>query len=195
MMESEYLELQQYQRRPLPTLRDLVAVLFRQRWVMLTAFAIVVIGVLLSGVWLPRYDAHMKILVRRQRTDAMVSPQATAAPQYNGDQVSEEDINSEVELLNSEDLLRKVVIANGLHDKHGFSVGNDDEQVRIATAVQRLGKDLKIEPLRKTNVISVTYKSRDPQLAARVLNTLSAAYTEKHLEVHRSSGEFKFFDQ
>jgi uncharacterized protein involved in exopolysaccharide biosynthesis len=28
-----------------------------------------------------------------------------------------------------------------------------------------------------------------------VLRALAAAYTEKHLEVHRSSGEFKFFDQ
>ena len=195
MMESEYLELQQYQRRPLPTLRDVIAVLFRQRWVMLAAFAVVVIGVLLSGVWLPKYEAQMKILVRRQRSDAVVTSSANAPAQYNGDQVSEEDINSEVELLNSEDLLRKVVMATGLQEKHGFSFGRDDEQVRIATAVQRLSKDLKIDPLRKTNVISVSYKSRDPQLAAKVLNALSAGYTEKHLEVHRPTGEFKFFDQ
>ncbi len=32
-------------------------------------------------------------------------------------------------------------------------------------------------------------------MAARVLATLATAYMEKHLEVHRSSGEFKFFDQ
>jgi uncharacterized protein involved in exopolysaccharide biosynthesis len=170
-------------------------VLFRQRWVMLAAFAIVVIGVLISGVWLPKYEAHMKILVRRQRMDAIVSPQANVTAQYNGDQVSEEDINSEVELLNSEDLLRKVVMTNGLQEKHGFSLGRDDEQVRVATAVQWLSKDLKIEPLRKTNVISVSYQSRDPHMATKVLQALSAAYTEKHLEVHRPSGEFKFFDQ
>ena len=32
-------------------------------------------------------------------------------------------------------------------------------------------------------------------MAEEVLKALAAAYTEKHLEVHRPSGEFKFFDQ
>lgn len=75
----------------------------------------------------------------------------------------------------------------------GFFGGGDE--VRIAKAVRHLGADLKIEPLRKTNVISVRYRSSDPELAAKVLKALAAGYTEKHLEVHRSSGEFKFFDQ
>jgi len=61
--------------------------------------------------------------------------------------------------------------------------------------VRKLGKDLTIEPLRKTNVISVRYQARDPEMAAKVLKALAAAYMEKHLEVHRPSGEFKFFDQ
>jgi len=194
-MENEYLEIQQYQRRPLPTLRDIAAVMFRQRWVMLAAFAVVIIAVLLSGVWIPAYEAQMKILVRRQRVDALVSPQANLAASYNNGQVSEEDINSEVELLNSEDLLRKVVLANGLQERKGFSIGHNNERVRVEAAVRSLSRALKIEPLRKTNVISVSYKSRDPQLAVKVLNALSVAYTEKHLEVHRPSGEFKFFDQ
>ncbi len=32
-------------------------------------------------------------------------------------------------------------------------------------------------------------------MAAKVLSALATAYMEKHLEVHRSTGEFKFFDQ
>ncbi len=67
--------------------------------------------------------------------------------------------------------------------------------MRIATAVRKLASDLKIEPLRKSNVISVEYSNRNPQMAAHVLQALSAAYTEKHLELHRASGELKFFDQ
>ncbi len=44
-------------------------------------------------------------------------------------------------------------------------------------------------------MISVSYEARDPKLAEEVLKALAAAYTEKHLEVHRPFGEFKFFDQ
>ena len=193
-MRNEELAIEPHIPQPLPTLRDVVAVLFRQRWPMLIAFAIVVIAVVLSGVWVPKYETQMKILVRRQRSDAIVTSSANAPPQFAGDQVSEEDLNSEVELLNSEDLLRKVVLTTGLSGKSGAPADHASE-VMIAKAVRKLSKDLKIEPLRKTNVISVRYHASDPELAAAVLNALAAAYTEKHLEVHRSSGEFKFFDQ
>jgi len=145
-------------------------------------------------VWIPKYEAQMKILALRQRSDAMVTPSANAPDQFSNDQVSEEDLNSEVELLNSDDLLRKVVLTTGLS---GVSNSPNDleSEVRIATAVRKLGKDLVIEPVRKANVISVSYPARDPETAAKVLKALAAAYMEKHLEVHHPSGEFKFFDQ
>src|ERR1035438_7624681 len=50
-------------------------------------------------------------------------------------------------------------------------------------------------PLRRTNVISVTFESRDPELSARVLNSVASLYVEKHLQMHRPAGEFKFFDE
>jgi uncharacterized protein involved in exopolysaccharide biosynthesis len=194
IMKSDELALQRYVRPPLPTLRDIIAVLFRQRWPMLTAFALVVIAVAVSGVWIPKYEAQMKILALRQRSDAMVTPSANAPVQFSNDQVSEEDLNSEVELLNSDDLLRKVVLSTGLDGLSGSSTGGDNA-VSLVKAVRKLSKDLTIEPVRKTNVISVSYRDRDPEMAAKVLKALAAAYMEKHLEVHRSSGEFKFFDQ
>ena len=193
-LRADELAIERYARQPLPTLRDMAAVPFRQRWPMLTAFGFVVVAVLVSGLWVPKYEAQMKILVRRQRSDAIVTSSANAPSQYSGDQVSEEDLNSEVELLNSQDLLRKVVLATGLSGKASSSSDRNSE-VTIAKAVRKLGKDLTIEPLRKSNVISVRYQARDPRMAEEVLKSLAAAYTEKHLEAHRSSGEYKFFDQ
>jgi uncharacterized protein involved in exopolysaccharide biosynthesis len=194
IMRTDELAIERYRRQPLPTSRDIIAVLFRQRWPMVAAFAVVVTAVLVSGLWIPKYEAQMKILALRQRSDAMVTSSANAPSQFNNDQVSEEDLNSEVELLNSDDLLRKVVLITGLSGKSG-SLTDRETEVRIAMAVRELGKDLKIQPIRKTNVISVSYQARDPKMAEQVLRTLAAAYTEKHLEVHRPAGEFKFFDQ
>lgn len=193
-MESEKLAIQQYIRRPAPTLRDIVTVPFRQGRAMLGGSALAVIAVIVSGFWIPKYDAHMKILVRRQRSDAMVTTSASAPNQFVSDQVSEEDLNTEVELLNSEDLLRKVVLQTGLVAKP-TSPGDPDFEAQTTKAERDLAKDLKIEPLHKSNVISVRYEARDPKKAAEVLAALSTAYTQKHLEMHRSSGEFKFFDQ
>jgi uncharacterized protein involved in exopolysaccharide biosynthesis len=194
IMRTDALAIERYTRQPLPTLRDIIAVLFRQRWPMLAAFILVVIAVAVSGVWVPKYEAQMKILALRQRSDAMVTSSANAPSQYSNDQVSEEDLNSEVELLNSDELLRKVVLTTGLNNQSGSST-DSGSAVSVAKAVRNLSTDLKIEPLRKTNVISVSYAARDPKMAEEVLKALSAAYMDKHMELHRSSGEFKFFDQ
>jgi uncharacterized protein involved in exopolysaccharide biosynthesis len=191
---NELAVVERESQRPFPTLRDLVAVLFRQRWAMLVAVAAVIVLVVVSGLWIPKYEAQMKIVVRRQRSDAIVSSSANAPSQYSSDQVSEEDLNSEVELLNSQDLLRKVVLSTGLNGNPG-SRTDRGSKVRIAMAVRNLGKELKIEPIRKSNVILVRYQAGNPEMAAEVLKALAAEYTEKHLEVHRSTGEFKFFDQ
>jgi uncharacterized protein involved in exopolysaccharide biosynthesis len=52
-----------------------------------------------------------------------------------------------------------------------------------------------VEPLRKTRLISVTYRAADAQHAARVLDRLAARYLEKHLEVHRPEGAHEFFTE
>src|SRR5207249_4090202 len=54
---------------------------------------------------------------------------------------------------------------------------------------------LKVEPIKLTNLISVTYRASDPHQAAYVLNTLSNLYLETHLAMHRISGAFDFFHQ
>ena len=161
---------------------------------MLVAFFIILASVAVSGMWVPTYETDMKILVRRQRSDTIVTTSANAPSQLFSDQVSEEDLNSEVELLKSEDLLRKVVQSTGLSGTQG-DLTSHESQVRIARAVRKLAADLRVEGLHKSNIIEVEYRSRDPKLAANVLNSLAAVYLEKHLEVHRSSGEFQFFDQ
>lgn len=193
LQTQDGLAIEAYGRPSLPTSRDVVTMLFRQRRVLLISFLLVLIGATLSGIWIPKYESQMKILVRRQRNDMIVTSSANASQQLN-DQVSEQDLNSEVELLNSKDLLRKVAISTGLIGKTS-GLSDRDTEVKIAEAVVQLAHNLKIEPLHKSNVISVNYQSRDPQMTARVLTALATAYMEKHLEVHRSTGEFKFFDQ
>jgi uncharacterized protein involved in exopolysaccharide biosynthesis len=193
-MTNQITELQVFERRPMPTTRDLAGIVFRQRWTILGAFITVILLVLLSGQWVRKYEAHMKILVLRQRMDAVVTPEANAPVQVSPD-VTEEDLNSEVELLHSDDLLRRVVASTGLQDKARPLFGPSDQEALVASAVNELGKDLDVEPIRKTNVIAVRYRSKDPQLAAKVLNAVASAYLEKHQEVHRPSGEFTFFDQ
>jgi len=192
-MNTEERSIERHFRRPLPGRRDVIAALFRQRRVILAAFAVAILAVFVSGMWVPKYQAHMKILVRRQRTDAIVSTYATEPNQFS-DQVSEEDLNTEVELLNSEDLLRQVVLSTGLAGNSNSASGPAREK-QIARAVFKLSRGLTIDAVRRSNVISVRYVTTDPHKAVEVLNTLAAAYIDRHMQAHRSPGESDFFDQ
>jgi uncharacterized protein involved in exopolysaccharide biosynthesis len=104
-------------------------------------------------------------------------------------------------------VLRQVVVTTGLHHRRTLLTRlhvtdilshlglKDTEEEHIAKAVTTLQKDLKIEAVRKSNLISVSYTSSDPQLAARVLQALDEAYLQKNLAVHHPEGEFQFFDR
>jgi len=118
------------------------------------------------------------------------------------DSISEEDLNSEVELLKSEDLLRKVVLAHGMQDKmRSFSPSAfflpkvDPQERKIARAVRVLQTHLTVEPSKKSNVIVVGYSSRDARMAHNILVTLADLYQQKHMEVHHQAGQTGFFEQ
>jgi uncharacterized protein involved in exopolysaccharide biosynthesis len=184
-----------------PTLRDVLAPLFRHRRLVILSFFGVFLGGILAAVLLTnQYQAHMQILVKRERVDPVVTSETSPQTLQAAPPVTEEEINSEVELLQSGDLLQKVVLATGLQEKEKDLVWavlrpKEDAEIRAFRAVRRLAKKLDVEAVKKTDLIKVSYQTSDPQLAYRVLSTLADSYLEKHLAVHRPPGAFEFFQQ
>lgn len=180
------------------TARDVAAIGFRHQKVLVLCFVGVLLGVGISSLFLPsKYKAETKLLVKRERVDPVISPDSST-PMTVHDTVSEEEINSEVELITSQDVLQKVVVTCGLDKKHflsGLLHPWQTPQNRIDKAAADLRSDLQLEVLKKTNVISIGYESKDPKVAQKVLATLDEAYLQKHLDVHHPSGQFEFFDQ
>jgi uncharacterized protein involved in exopolysaccharide biosynthesis len=196
-MSDQATSRREVQDAPSPTLRDLLTVMFRQKRVALYTFLVVLAISLTYALLATSYEAHMKVLVRRGRLDPMVTPEQNSPVEFARPEISEEELNSEVELLRDEGLLRRVVEQNGLAspDLRGGSSTGGEVELQVARAVRRLAGHLKAEPIRKTNLILVSYESSDPALSARVLDSLAKLYVEKHKEVRRSSEEFPFFEQ
>jgi uncharacterized protein involved in exopolysaccharide biosynthesis len=181
------------------TLRDLVSPLFRHRRLATACFAGALLLSIAAAVLLSRkYESRMEILVNRERLDPVVTTESTTQLPQMAPQVTEEEINSEVELLQSRDVLEKVVLVCGLQ-KDGSSLwltkllpGHGQDSA-LSRAVETLSKQLKVKIVPKTNLINVTYRSKDPQVAFGVLNNLANLYLEKHVAVHRPAGSFEFF--
>lgn len=179
----------------LPTPRELVRPVFRYRNAVMGTFLLVLAITIAYVAALPRiYMAEMKILVKRERLDSIVTsdPRAPASPPSN---ISETELYSEVELLKSRDLLERVVLDTGLHRDPGQAAVSPLAKGGVQRAVRLLRANLDIEPIRKTTLINVAYRARDPQLAARVLDRLATLYFEKHLAVHRPVGAHEFFTE
>ena len=143
------------------------------------------------------YRAHARVLVRRGRADPPVTAQPNAPPDFSRVEVTEEELNSEVELLKDDDVLRRVVQANDLaaHDWLRWLRPHEELAAGVERAAKKLASRLEVEPIKKTNLIAVSYDAPDPQMAAQVLQSLASIYLEKHMEVHRPGGQLHFFDQ
>jgi uncharacterized protein involved in exopolysaccharide biosynthesis len=179
------------------TLRDMVAPFFRGKRILITTFVVVFALTALIGLLrLHKYESHMAILVSRERVDPLVT---TGAANQTGDTLAltDQEVNSEAELLKSRDLLEQVVLANSMQKVHGglleFLQPHQSEADRVARAVRALAAQIEVETPSKTNLIEVMYSSSDPALAYGVLNSLSSRYLEKHAAVHRPAGSYQFF--
>jgi len=180
------------------TLRDFVAIGFRHKRLLVLSFGILLLGTIVATFTLPpKYQAVTKILVKRERVDPVVTPQRVDNLQVKED-ISEEELNSEIELIESDDVLRQTVLTCGLQQRKSLLsyIGiKRSEDEKISKAILRLKADLHVELLKKSNIISLSYSASDPKAAAHVLDVLSNAYIDQHLAVHRPAGQVKFFEQ
>jgi uncharacterized protein involved in exopolysaccharide biosynthesis len=159
-----------------------------KRLLSISFFTVIFLTLVTAFVMPPKYESSVKLLVQREREDTLISPDRSGTYSAAPTEISEADLNSELELLRTDDILRKAVLQNGL-------AGRNASPLQVDRAVERLKNDLHIDPVNKSNIIGVTYRSTNPQLSANVLNTLVTLYLDKHLQIRRSNREYQFFDQ
>jgi uncharacterized protein involved in exopolysaccharide biosynthesis len=179
-----------------PTLRDVAAVFFRHKRLLVVSFALIATAGVLYSIFFPSYKAEMKVLLRRGRIDPAVTPTPSPSPAFEHDEIAEEELNSEVELLHDEDILRQVVLETGLaHTTWISALTGQGPDERTEKAVRRLARKLEVQPVRKSRLITVSYSSSDAAKSAAVLRSIARTYLTKHAESARPLGQQTFFEQ
>ena len=174
------------------TLRTTATTLFRRKWLFIGVFSSIAVVAILLAVFLPnQYQSRMKILVKNARADVVITPGQTNAADVNSE-VTETQINSEIALLTSKDLLEEVVKQNGL-DRQASSALWSNQIPPVERAVKQLEKNLEIVPVKKADIVEVTYTGSSPETTAAVLQSLANLYLDKHLKLHRPPGTQEFF--
>jgi uncharacterized protein involved in exopolysaccharide biosynthesis len=183
----------------------------------LTVFAIVVVGTVL---WPPVYLSNCQVLVQDNRAQLLVSPDLQGnSPQNSAgvtNPVSEQDLNSERELITSLYLVRlalqdlpvppgyahrsgmvmaaaKSVLALPLR---GYDTLHDIPNLTARDAwAMDIERHLDASVIKRSNIIEVEFRSHDRQWTKDFLDRLMSRYLEFHASLSHDPQAEKFYAQ
>jgi uncharacterized protein involved in exopolysaccharide biosynthesis len=160
-------------------------VLFKRQSTILVTFFTVAATVTVGTFLLPpTYQAEARLLVRMGRENVYRS-------EVGGDKSqilsvnNEEIVNSETNILTSRDLIEKVVSSLTIAQLYpDLAESTPRRGTPLDAAVERFGKALSVEGIKKSTVIQISLQHKDPRMAAKALNLLVDYFKEKHLQAY-----------
>ncbi len=171
---------------------DILFALFKhKRKIMVCAAAGLLAGAAVYLLYTPIYESQAKLLVRYLVERSSVDAIDNSARGGGSTQLAENALGSEIEILTSWDLALQAAEAVGVKRLLPNTSGVPTKEA----AAGAVASGLEVGARKGSNIILVSYKNRDPQLATLVLTELVNRYFNKHLEVHRSAGAFDFVTQ
>src|SRR5437868_6350405 len=188
------------------TIKQFLAIGFRHRDLVRTAFLWSTLAALLVIYFFGlTWESDFEILVKHDRVEPAVTPDSSPRPQLPTDSTATTiDITNESELLQSEDLLRKVVdncpmlmwgepkwYSPYLKAATGIIPGYNES--RYPRALAKLESAIQPNVVSSTGLMQIQYTSNDPVQSQCVTNNLTKYYLQKHLEVNRLPRVFDFF--
>ncbi len=153
----------------------------------------IVLAALLLAVLPPKYDAQSDIMVKTGREYLADDGNGTALTAPTS--TKQEGINSEIELLTSRPVIKAAIDAIGLAELYPGLLesppwfGSIDD-----AAIDKFTKDLTVEPVKLSNVISVSFAGSSPAKAEHVLDTLIKTYIDTHAQVFAGSRSESYAD-
>lgn len=159
-------------------LRQIVSVLVKWKWLILGSFLAISLPVaLLTSDPLPRYRASAKLMIKTER--AYLAESASDLKLVsNFRQSTEEVINSEIQILQSREVVEDAINALQLQRK-----------------VEAVQGGLALAPVRDSKVINVALTSYDPDEPVPLLNAILDVYLKKHANLHNPAGVLAFLEQ
>ena len=180
------------------SVRDFFHVLFKRKYQMMIFFCTVVGLVTLGTLGMtPIYEATSQILVKVGRENLYVPTIPTAG---NTNPVislnREEEINSEIQILKSWALAENTVKSIGpINIYDGLGESPDGKPSLIDVAVKKFRDNLSVKGIDRSHVIEVSFKHKDPNIAAMVVDKFVNLYLDRHLQVHKSPKSYEFFQK
>ena len=174
------------------SLRSFIEAFFRHSRLFLGVLAVVVtVAIVYLALAKRQYESETKFLIQNARSTAVLSSDHSVSS-ASGD-ITEQQINSEMELLTSQDVLTKVADPAWLTLSAAEKTPErtHDHEDRIT----KFAKSFTMQAGRKSDIIQVSSTGDSPQQAFNHLQALTAAYLSQRKLLSRPNGTTAFFDE
>jgi uncharacterized protein involved in exopolysaccharide biosynthesis len=174
-----------------------LALSVRDKWKAILAVTLVVTiaAFLLAYFATPLYRAETRILI-----EARESAYTRTAGEGEGDRpiLDDEGVASQVEVIGSSDILRRVAAELQLSERSefqgggllaSFGIGGSDELLRAQTTIDIMREKLSVYRVENSRVIVIRFSSQDRELAAAVPNAIADAYLDEQRAAKLLSNE------
>jgi uncharacterized protein involved in exopolysaccharide biosynthesis len=165
------------------SLRDIIAILAKHKGKILGVF-IGTVGLVMgiSFAMDPTYEAQASLMVKMGREHMFRSEVGTNAPAVSLDQ--ERIVESEIQILTSRDLVRRVIEVMGVERLYPEVIENPPLNITpLEAALREMQDNLVIMKAKDSNVIKTAFQHKDRRVAEDALSHLLTFFKEKHLQV------------
>jgi capsular exopolysaccharide synthesis family protein len=163
-------------------LRDYLRVLHKNRWMIAAVITVMVTIVAITSFRTkPVYQATTRLEIDGETADL-----TNLREMFWKLPTDEEFLQTQVRILQSHELAMQTVRSLRLHERPGFAVrppGKNNTPFTPAEEVQTIGAfqaGLKVQLLRSSRLVDVSYEHTEPALAAAIANTLADNYIENN---------------
>ena len=171
------------EKAPIGGLREVLTVLFKHKSRIATVFCLsVLIGLAISFLLPAVYEARSTVLIKVGREYISNAEVGNTRSLLSLEQ--QEVLNSEIQILSNRELIEKVVTLLTVETLYPNLAKNPSSKISPREAsIYKFEKNLAVTGVKKSNVIEVTFRHEDPQIAAKAVNLLVELFREKHLKV------------
>ncbi|MGN3975246.1 GumC family protein [Tsuneonella sp. SYSU-LHT278] len=198
--DAEYVfdDLEVEEREPAIDLRELYGAIRRNRWLILgVVTAAVLLGLVATMLMTPRYTATASIQIDQESARILESQDVQPVAAY---QDADRFLQTQVDVLKSRAMALRVLDSLGMRGKPDEFVDRmggrldpeiaDNAVARDQALLGLMEDNLAVDLPRESRVVSISFESPDPALAARIANAYAAEYIAYNLERKFNSSSY-----
>ena len=168
------------------SLLNILTVIFKHKKKISIIFLVIVTAVAGATLLQDRvFEAKSSVLIKMFKEDPSRPGMGVDDSSLSRILSQEEMINTEIEILTSRELGEKVIMTLQMEKIYpDIAKAEATKEELMDEAVHSFAENLLVVGVRKSNVVTVSFRHNDPQIAAKAVNILVEAFKEKHLAVH-----------